>query len=263
MMVDGDRRATPAYGNEPSSGGSGNVPVLPLVPAQSSPQHVIIAYRLHLDVVLAGYHLLTVADGNPPELCKQYVLVDMAGLGPPGDPSHRHYRSELLSYNKLVADNASKSQTRWNIEMAARTRLFAGIVQSCMTNAVPLADELRQICDMKHAGLDGGYFDGPRAYQGVLIYLTNEGGRQDRDKLFYDAALEVQLKNSLNDHCTDAEYEKCTRAFIEYICKNLSRPFTEEDSCRHVIRLMPQGLRRIHELTLQDQFVVSLLAEQP
>ena len=85
-----------------------------------------------------------------------------------------------------------------------------------------------EACAYSSVGVSGSWFDGPRAHDMVLLWLTRRFGaamgRTEGDIQFYEDALSVAKKYTLVDHGTGVDYGKAANAFITNILPNLSRP---------------------------------------
>ena len=68
--------------------------------------------------------------------------------------------------------------------------------------------------------------------------------RAVHDVKFYDAALELQIKNPLPAGCSGVEFSRRAAAFIVNIRNNLARKFTDEDASDFLLNtLLPKELR--------------------
>jgi hypothetical protein len=61
--------------------------------------------------------------------------------------------------------------------------------KACVAKAPLLATELFETCALSRAGIVGGWFDGPRAWQILIERIEGDGERSEYDKNFYTTAL--------------------------------------------------------------------------
>ena len=101
--------------------------------------------------------------------------------------------------------------------MEDRTELYGFIAQACADTAPDLARKIREQCDYSALGISGGWYDGPRAYNMMILHINGDAGRTRADKQFYDHALELQQKSPLPDGCSAADYAAKAYAAIVYI----------------------------------------------
>jgi len=87
-----------------------------------------------------------------------------------------------------------------------------------------------------------GYWDGHMAYQ-LLYNELFACARTEADKTLYLAALEVQEKHQLPDHCHVSMFEGKAYAFQHHIAPHLARTFAPEDAAHYIIKMMPKCLK--------------------
>ena len=140
---------------------------------------------------------------------------------------------------KIIAQNKANVERRARMTLRAWTTLFEALRSCCVPKAPLLALELYEVCALDRAGIVGGWFDGPRAWNILLERIEGDGERSEYDKNFYTTALEWQKNNKLANGCTSDEYQKRAFAFIQFIEPNLwlrsssrtTRPSTSSSSC--------------------------------
>ena len=118
------------------------------------------------------------------------------------------------------------------------------LAQSCETTAPTLFRTLYDKCNLEtltgNAGL-AGYFDGPRAWRLVLVWL--EGGRRTTsDKEFYRLAEKIQREHMLRAGCLESDYNEKALAFVNKIMPNLAQKYEPADAGEYLIDLMPLRL---------------------
>ena len=83
--------------------------------------------------------------------------------------------------------------------------LYNSIAQCCEKTAPILFRTIFDSCNLeKTRGIVGGFFDGPRAWQWVLVWLSGGGRRTKADKDYYRLAERLQRENMLADGCLEA-----------------------------------------------------------
>eukprot|EP00966_Prymnesium_polylepis_P245889 5687944-Prymnesium_polylepis.1 len=61
--------------------------------------------------------------------------------------------------------------------LRAWTTLFEALRSCCVAKAPLLALELFDVCALDRAGIEGGWFDGPRAWQILIERIEGDGER--------------------------------------------------------------------------------------
>ena len=105
-----------------------------------------------------------------------------------------------------------------------------------MAKAPLLATELFEVCAFSRAGIVGGWFDGPRAWQILLERIDGDGERSEYDKNFYTTALKWQQSNKLANGCSSDEYQKRAFAFLQFIKPNLAQKYEDADASEYILR---------------------------
>ena len=111
----------------------------------------------------------------------------------------------LDEINRIKTRNKQNAIPRWFIIMSAWTMLYNSIAQCCEKTAPILFRTIFDSCNLeKTRGIIGGFFDGPRAWQWVLIWLTGGGRRTKSDKDYYRTAERLQRDHQLLNGCLEA-----------------------------------------------------------
>ena len=177
--------------------------------------------REKIDAVFLRLGLLGVAKGRAPTSCAQYKDYPI-DLLPALDPTAPHHARRLEFRMEKVLHNEKNQEKRYELEMRARTRVYAMLYEACEKHAIDLARDLKELCDLTVTmGISGDYYDGPRAYLLVLNHLAGyEDGRTKEDEDFYEAALKMQTDSPLPDGCSGADYSKKAYAFVNYMTRS-------------------------------------------
>ena len=158
--------------------------------------------------------------------------------------------------------NKQNAITRWFIIMNAWTMLYNAIAQCCEKTAPILFRTIFDSCNLeKTRGIVGGFFDGPRAWAIVLVWLS--GGRRTKsDKDYYRLAEKLQREHDLPDGCLESEYSKKALAWIIQIAPNHPLKYEAIDSGEWLIDMMPQSLgadkRRLKDMLTKDGRITNL-----
>ena len=146
--------------------------VLPDVPPEGALLHAVLEYRKQLDLALASYGLVEVAAKQDAPECATVHDFDLAPLlaafPAPGDRQYYPALQFRLQKEKENSENASK---RTHFTMTKRTEIYTGLVASCEKNAKVLGDEMVECCNYASLGIVGSWFDGPRAYDMLMLHL--------------------------------------------------------------------------------------------
>ena len=160
--------------------------------------------------------------------------------------SDRGYLSALQFRLTKEKENRENAVKRANLEMMLRTELYTALVASCQKSAKALGDEIVEACAYSSIGVSGAWFDGPRAHDMIILWLTRRFGaamgRTEADIQFYEDARSVAMKYVLVDHGTGTDYAKAANAFITNILPNLSRPNPPLESALTLINMVPNCL---------------------
>ena len=98
------------------------------------------------------------------------------------------WRVELYVRNQQVAKNEQESGRMQRLIAAIkrrRGRTESGAKKE--SGLVKLATKLYEVCALSRAGIVGGWFDGPRAWQILLERIEGDGERSE-----YDTTLRAQ-----------------------------------------------------------------------
>jgi len=172
-------------------------------------------------------------------------------------PEHDDANSRLEYNERVRVSNSTKIYQRRHIIVAALTRTYNLLAESCKETA-PLTHELmRQHCDMSRYDVPvaGGAFDGYRAWH--IIEQNFHKERTDEDIEYYEAALRLQVDNPLADGCSPDEFVSKATTFVIDIAPFLGRPYSPVEQGKYIIRMLPKALgadrnRLLAELTDTD-----------
>ena len=182
-----------------------------------------------VDARLADANLLAVAHGHDPAACKAILDVDLSAIPLP-DPTHRDYLR--IMERRIVVDtqNRANAQKRFTLKMEAWTKVYTLLKISTEKTAPVLSRELFQLCDVsKLYGIDGGFFDGPRAYRIVSEKLL-KSHRTNADKEFYRTAERIQRDSRLSDGALAADYAQKALAFLVHIRPYLAQSYDDDET---------------------------------
>ena len=214
---------------------------LPAFPGEVVLAHEGRNWKVAATVKLAPYELVVVAETTVPPAVNEIidvVLDDFPEL-PPNHPQHERRKSERIRFQQQNDANVEK---RARMTLRSWTLLFESLRSCCVPRAPLLAEELFELCALEHAGVAGGYFDGPRAWQILLQRIEGDGERTEYDKGFYITALQFQQNNRLSNGCTASEFQKRAFAFVQYIMPNLAQKFEPNDAAEYILKMMPDEL---------------------
>ena len=86
-------------------------------------------------------------------------------------------------------------------------------------------------------GIDGGFFDGPRAYRIVSEKLL-KSHRTNADKEFYRTAERIQRDSRLSDGALAADYAQKALAFLVHIRPYLAQSYDDDETTDYLISMM-------------------------
>ena len=240
-------------------GTTDSVAVLPAFPGERPLQHTGTAWKEIAESRLGAKHLLVVARGGIPPAAARIIDEPLLPALPPG---HRDAERRLETNTRTHTRNKQNAITRWFIIMNAWTMLYNAIAQCCEKTAPILFRTIFDSCNLeKTRGIVGGFFDGPRAWAIVLVWLS--GGRRTKsDKDYYRLAEKLQREHDLPDGCLESEYSKKALAWIIQIAPNHPLKYEAIDSGEWLIDMMPQSLgadkRRLKDMLTKDGRITNL-----
>ena len=157
-------------------------------PGPRPSSHEAAAHLKSTKARLGAQGLLIVAEGGIPPEVDLIIDVDLTCLPVP-PVGHPQYERILESRMKLDIVNTRNARQREQLTYKAWTSLY-GLISNCCEKTHPtLHEELYELCRLDQRGVQGGYFDGPRAWQIYLQSLTAERTNVDRDS--YELALKL------------------------------------------------------------------------
>ena len=213
----------------------------PQFPGEDFLAHAAATYKEQVETALAMRELLFVAQGGEHPSVKAIKDVDLTRL-PALAPTDRDYNRREETRIKILTQNEANAEKRIALQLKYWTEVYAWFKQSTELSAPVLSRELKDACDLSTRGVEGGFFDGPRAYAIVLHRLANPN-RSEADKDFYRAAERVQRGSALADGCQATEFSKKALAFILKIRPYLAQGYSDDDTSQYIIDLMPKALR--------------------
>ena len=158
--------------------------------------------------------LLTVAEGNEPPEVKCIVDVDLDEL-PELPVTHKEHHRRQEARMKVIAQNEANERKRESIIYDKWTELYT-VLKTCTEVTAPVTSrQLVEACDMKALhGIEGGYFDGPRAWR-ILQHKLFKGHRSEVDKDYYRTAERLQRQHHLPDGCTGDAGDNSARGTLK------------------------------------------------
>ena len=229
----------------------------PQFPGEDCLAHAATLYIEQAEAYLISRGLLIVARGEIPQSVKQIVDVDLSQL-PALPQSHPGYDRRLETRIKIKAQNAANKMKRRHLLLTDWTEVYTLLKVSTETTAAVFSRELKDECDLfATRKMEGGYFDGPRAWRMTLLKLKG-GQRSKADKEFYRAAERAQRASHLADGCRASDYSQKAHAFLVHINPNLAQPYDATETTDYLLDLMPNALRgdaRLikHELSVEGR----------
>ena len=121
-----------------------------------------------------------------------YRLSPLAGLAPL-DRADAYYETRMIKRMQLEEHNAKNAALRFQATLGAWTKVAAACKLCCSKTAPLLSRMIFEACDLRSRGIEGGYFDGPRAWMMLLDALPAEDNRSKQDKAYHSTRL---LRNS-------------------------------------------------------------------
>ena len=160
-------------------------------PGEECHAHVGAQWWEHAEAILAGLHLLAVAQGYEPASARHIKDINLAEI-PELPTNHRDHQRRLESRIKVKAQNESNAEKRRTLKLEAWTQLYALFKTSTELTAPVFSRELKKLCDLSVTlGVEGGYFDGPRAYR-MTWHKIHARERSEADKDYYRDAERIQ-----------------------------------------------------------------------
>ena len=132
----------------------------PQFPGENFLAHEATQYKEQAEARFAQRQLLAVAQGFDPPSATSIVDVNLDEL-PELHESHRDHHRRHEARIKIMAQNKSNAEKRFQLVMEDRTKVYTLLKTSTESTAPVLSRELKELCDMEllHA-LPGGFFDG-------------------------------------------------------------------------------------------------------
>ena len=227
--------------DDSTSATPGSTATFPLFPGEDFLAHAASQYRENAETALAARELLAVANNLEHPNVKCIIDVDLSAL-PALDAAHRDHNRREEYRIKVEAQNRANAEKRYSLTLKYWTEVYTLLKRSTETTAPVLSKELKDSCDLSLRGVEGGYFDGPRAWLIVQHKLSNSL-RSEADKDFYRAAERLQRASTLPDGCQATEYSKKAMAFLVKIKPFLPQSYDDDDTSQYLISLMPKVLR--------------------
>ena len=117
---------------------------------------------------LVTTHHLAIANGLDPPSVKAIIDIDLTEL-PELPTDHRDYNRRHESRIKILAQNKSNAERRFDLRMTAWTELYAKLKACTENNAPVLSRELTTLCDLwVTRKLPGGYITSTVCVHGAL-----------------------------------------------------------------------------------------------
>jgi len=203
-----------------------------------------------MDNLLAENGLLALAKtGAAPARVESLIDMDMDEIPElsPGAAGYESRRALRAQYKMKNAQN-DKQRVRFCCEDA--TKIYTMLYKCAEVANKTLAAGMLCRCNMatqeEREPIPGhsfeGHWDGRMAYR-LLYNKLFACARSEADKALYLAALEVQEKHHLPDHCPVSMFEEKAYTFQHNIAPHLARPFAPEDAAHYIIKMMPKCLK--------------------
>jgi len=192
-------------------------------PGDDARSHLKAKWRNEAKRVLAAQDLfLTAEEGRHVDM----EAIKLQRTLPELTPEHDDANSRLEYNERVRVSNSTKIYQRRHIIVAALTRTYNLLAQSCKETAPLIHELMRQHCDMSRYDVPvaGGAFDGYRAWH--IIEQNFHKERTDEDIEYYEAALRLQVDNSLADGCSPDEFVSKATTFVIDIAPFLGRPYS-------------------------------------
>ena len=186
--------------------------------------------------------LLPVAQGKDPAAVLQIIDVELDDI-PPLPAAHPQHERRLEYRKKVEAQNRANALKRYQLIMDARTTVYR-MLKACTEDSAPvLSKMLKESCDLqKLQGIEGGYFDGPRAWA-IILHRLGSAGTTQADQDFYRTAERLQRATQLPEGAPAADYSTKAVAFVTHIAPNLAQGYDSDGISQYLIDLMPRALR--------------------
>ena len=198
---------------------------LPDFPGEDFYAHAAAVWLEKAKVRMTDAGLLTVCEGNDPEVVKSIIDLELLPSLPADHPHHFRREDER---NKALTQIKSNKFKRFTIVMRAWTAIFTAL-KACTEDSAPvLSRELMMQCDLALRGIPGGYFDGPRAWRTILDKIGRK--RSKEDKNYYRMAENIQVAKQLADGCLASDYAKKALAFYVHIRPYLAQRPDDDDT---------------------------------
>ena len=154
---------------------------LPPFPGEVVLAHEGRKWKVAATVKLAPYELVVVAETGVPPAVNEIIDVDLDDFPEllQNHLQHERRKSERIRFQQQNDANVEK---RARMTLRAWTLLFESLRSCCVPRAPLLAEELFELCALEHAGVAGGYFDGPRSWPILLDRIEGDGERTEYDK---------------------------------------------------------------------------------
>jgi len=201
--------------------------------------HHRVNFMRTVDNLLAARGLLALAlvkKGGAPARAESLIDMDMDEI-PELSPGTASYESRRALRAQHKVKNAQNDKQRCRFYCEDATKIYAMLYKCAEVANKTLAAQMCRRCNMatqeEREPIPGhsfeGYWDGNMAYR-LLCRELFECTRSEADKALYLAALEVQEKHHLPDHCPASMFQEKAYAFQHNIAPYLARPFSPEDA---------------------------------